>query len=307
MHYFTPSNTKMNIEKENKYSMKVFYHNDKDGRCSAATVALFTGNYEDKDYIECDYTKPLPLNVVTDGEVVYILDIAFTTKTVFQLVNLVNMGCDVTWIDHHKSSIDLLDHARLEWLKSMCVTSVLSVAYSGAALTYMHLYGVDYDQVPYAVKLVDDYDRWIYALDPDTTHFNVGLDTVKHNALDAIWRDLLSSDSEKLGTLIDKGAIIKDYIDRDNESYRDSLAFETIVSGYKCLAVNKKSNAWIFGDKNDKYPLVMTMTFNGEVWQYTIYSSDKSIDCSTIAKSYGGGGHPSAAGWTSEELLFRKI
>lgn len=37
-----------------------------------------------------------------------------------------------------------------------------------------------------------------------------------------------------------------------------------------------------------------------------IYSSNKEIDCSKIAESFGGGGHKGAAGFSSDELLFKK-
>ena len=41
--------------------MKCFHHNDIDGYCAAAIVARYTENYNKDDYIEYDYSFPLPL------------------------------------------------------------------------------------------------------------------------------------------------------------------------------------------------------------------------------------------------------
>jgi oligoribonuclease NrnB/cAMP/cGMP phosphodiesterase (DHH superfamily) len=294
--------------------MTVFYHNDMDGRCAAAVVAKYEGDlYKASDsrnearchYIEVDYIKPLPLEIIKDGEKVYLVDYAFTKNTVWQLEKLVKeKNCDVIYCDHHDSSIHLQQDNKYEWLKS--IKGIRSKEASGAALTYMNLYKVGFDGIPYFIKLVSDYDCWEYKYDPDTTYFKLGLETKDYDALDDVW-EALFVDPMSRETLLELGKIIKSYIDKDNKAYRDSYAYETEVAGIKCMAINRKNNSWIFGEKYYEYPIVMTYAFNGEKWSYSIFSSDPNVDCSKIAESFGGGGHRGAAGWVMDDMPFKKV
>ena len=39
-------------------------------------------------------------------------------------------------------------------------------------------------------------------------------------------------------------------------------------------------------------------------WSVSLYSIDPNIDCGSIAKKHGGGGHPGAAGFQCDSLPF---
>lgn len=287
--------------------MKCFYHNDIDGRCAGAIVANFTDNYDKRDYYEVDYVMQLPLDKIQDGEQVWFIDYSFKENTLYVFDNLINRNCDIIWIDHHTSSINLQEqHKELKLIKGIRQDGI-----SGAGLTYMYLHECSFDNIPYYVKLVSDYDCWLYKFEPDTTHFKLGIETVPYDALDCIWTNLESDDktisNHTLHNAINKGKLIKQYIDQDNTYYRDHFAYESEIEGHKCLVVNRKSNSWIFGEKYKEYPIVMVWVFNGSKYTYSIFSSSKDIDCSKIAEKYGGGGHKGAAGFSSNELLFKQI
>ena len=65
-----------------------------------------------------------------------------------------------------------------------------------------------------------------------------------------------------------------------------------------CYAANLgNANSKYFGDKIDKYDIVCTFCYNGDRWNYSIYSNKEYVDCSDIAKNKGGGGHPGASGF----------
>ena len=172
----------------------------------------------------------------------------------------------------------------------------------------MYLYNCSFDNLPYYIKLVSDYDCWVYDFDPDTTYFKIGVDTKNFDALDDIWIELFDAKSiyAVVNNIIEIGKVIKGYIDQDNNYYRNHFSYESEIEGYKCLVVNRKSNSWVFGDKYNKYPLVMVWVFDGKKYTYSIFSSNKDIDCSKIAERFGGGGHRGAAGFSSDELLFKK-
>ena len=234
--------------------MKCFYHNDLDGRCAGAIVAQYRNNYDKEDFFEVDYVMDLPVGKIKEGEEVWFVDYSFKDNTSFVLTNLLNRGCNVIWIDHHTSSINLVSkNERLNEIKGIRKDGI-----SGAALTYMYCYNKEFNDIPYYIKLVSDYDCWQYKYEPDTTYFKIGIETVKFDALDIVWNNLnLISDNYMLNKLIDKGTLIKNYIDSDNTYYREHFAYESEIAGHKCLVVNKKTNSWVFGEKYNDYPLVM--------------------------------------------------
>jgi len=292
--------------------MKCFYHNDLDGRCAGSIVAQYTNNYNKEDYFEVDYIMNLPVDNIVDGEQIFFVDYSFKDNTKEILNTLMQKGCDVIWIDHHTSSINLVEmYPELNSIKGLRKDKI-----SGAALTYMYFYNCEFDTIPYYIKLVSDYDCWIYKFDPDTTHFKLGIESENFDALDLIWKSLFD-ESDNIGyykmvasakeRLIGTGKIIKGYIDQDNNYYREHFSYETEIEGYKCLVVNRKTNSWVFGEKYSDYPLVMVWVFNGTKYSYSIFSGDSTVDCSKIAEKFGGGGHRGAAGFSSDELLFKKI
>lgn len=284
--------------------MKCFYHNDLDGRCAGSIVAQYTGNYSKEDYFEVDYVMELPLHKVLDGEEIWFVDYSFKQNTAHVLSELIARGCDVIWIDHHTSSLNL----EKEFIGMKSVKGIRQDGISGAALTYMYCYNKEFNDIPYYIKLVSDYDCWQYQYEPDTTYFKIGMETEPFDALDKVWMNInMISDDYITKEIIGKGELIKGFIDNDNTYYREHFAYESEIAGHKCLVVNKKTNSWVFGEKYSEYPLVMIWVFDGSKFTYSIFSSNKDIDCSKIAESYGGGGHKGAAGFSSTELLFKKI
>lgn len=285
--------------------MKCIYHNDMDGRCSGSIVAYFANDYNPDNFIEADYSA-FPIDKISPNDIVYIVDYSFTADTVHNLHKLINeLHCDVIWIDHHTSSIELSNKSEYAWLND--IPGIRSEKLSGAGLTYcyfMHTALVP-ELLPRYIAYVDDYDRWVYRLGDATTAFKLGIETVPYDALDSIWKSLWRLD-DKCDELLAVGEIIKNYIDKTNAIYLKNYGFQSTIAGISCFVVNKRSNSWIFGDKIHEYPLVATVVFDGEWFLYSLYSESEDIDCSKIAESYGGGGHKGAAGFRSKQLIFTK-
>ena len=209
---------------------------------------------------------------------------------------------NLTWIDHHKSSMDLLKkHPELDNIKG-----IRNEEASGAFLTYMYLWDVhSLDEIPYYVKLVSDYDIFTFNYGEQTTYFYLGTNTEDNNScFSKLWSDLFYYNTKPL-ELIEKGRVIKKYVDHDNARYLNSYGFEAKIGVYKCYVVNRISNSWIFGEKYEEYPVVCVYAYDGERYKYTLYSNANSgIDCEAIAKSFGGGGHKHAAGFSLNYNLF---
>lgn len=302
--------------------MKIFHHNDMDGRCSAAIVAYMSSeHFNEEDFIEIDYTKMLPIEKVKENEVVYFVDYSFTETNLNALNKLIKMGCDVVWIDHHYSSILCEEkHPELKKIKGLRIEGI-----SGAALTYIwcfhnfssfnfsdmktveELCKTKFNSLPMFVKYVSDYDCWKWEYGEQTEFFKLG--THAYNTkpdTTSIWMRLLSGNDETpiLSEIIQYGKVIKTYETEMNTWYRENYAFESEICGHKCMVINKKGSAKMFGEKYNEYPLVATFVYNGKGYSYSLYSSNPEIDCSKIAESFGGGGHKGAAGFFLDKLIF---
>lgn len=53
---------------------------------------------------------------------------------------------------------------------------------------------------------------------------------------------------------------------------------------------------------NTKYDGMLVYCFDGKQWLYSLYTDNKDIDLSVVAKKFGGGGHSNACGFVSDKL-----
>lgn len=286
--------------------MKCYYHNDIDGKCAGSIVARKTGNYNPSDYIMYDYSTPLNFDVVEEGETVYFVDLSFSVNTVDKLKELVETKkCNLIWCDHHQSSMEVMKNNP----EYKAIKGIRRNGISGAALTYMYLYECEYEEIPTFIKLVSDFDCWLFTME-HTLEFKYALEAKDHDALDIVWNKLIRDNASimkaYLNKLFDRGKIISKYVKKEYEEYRKKYAYESRIDNYKCLVVNRSCNSLIFGDLIKEYPIVAIWAFDGEKYKYSIYSDKPEIDCSKIAEKFGGGGHKGASGFTSKELILKK-
>lgn len=313
--------------------MLCYHHNDLDGKCAAAVVAYYFNNYDPKNYIESDYSG-LKTELCREDDKVFIVDYSFTENTMKDLIDICEVTKKVVWIDHHDSSIDLVrNHPELKSIPNLRIR--LSKEQSGCYLTYQYFYDASPNEVPLFIQLISDYDNWnhksLFCID-----FVRGLDIEENNPTDEIWKDLfdewemymegllepyserplpqfegitsLDLDNEEGDFfwhkyILDQGAIVSRYLLTQNQSLVDNFGFESYLDNIKCFCLNAKGNSLMFGHKIKEYPMCVTFMFDGEAYNYSVYSEDESISCKEIAERYGGGGHKGAAGFRSPDLL----
>ena len=280
-----------------------YHHNDMDGRSAGAVVAHYFGIEDGANFHEVNYDGNLPdIENAKDFDQVIFVDYSFTEKTCNVLKDLIKKEVNVIWIDHHDSSIRLIkDHPEFE------LPGIVKDGISGAALAYMYFYNVQYDEIPYFLKLVSDYDCWILKLDPLSSYFKLGIDMVDSNPFSDTWKNLLNNPEKAsaVNAICETGKVIKMYVDKTNKETLEAASFETELSGHKCLAVNARGNSWVFGDKIKEYPLVCLFHYDKDKYEYSLYSNGYgNINCGKIAENYGGGGHVKAAGFKSKKFIF---
>lgn len=287
--------------------MICFYHNDADGRCAAAIVAMAEkhGFLKDRmgddvivEYEEMDYKKPCPFGKIAADELVVIVDFSFKPDVMEKILDLTE---NIIWIDHHKTA---KDYPYVSDDRVGGVYDFSEPGKSGALLAWEYFYpGIP---TPYSVCLVSDYDTWQHAM-PGDKQFNLGL-MAKAWCLDpraTEWGDLFS-DREYANRLIEDGTVIESFRNSKCEDYCRMYGYETQIGGFRAFAVNLYTfGSHTFGERMKEYDICIGYVFDGEAYTISLYS-ERGIDTSVISKGYGGGGHSGASGFVCEELPFER-
>jgi len=279
--------------------MIIIAHNDLDGRCAAAIVYRYlqksNWNNEQINLFEIDYETTFPIDKITKNEKVYILDFCLEDDEVNK--KLLSITKNVTWIDHHATSLEKKDIKDLDGIRN--------IKKAACVLTWEFL---NKTKVPDAVKYIGDMDAWIWDYREKSEPFCAALIMEPHEPKDKIWDKLIyeSSSDECISKIIEDGKICIKFRNAISEEYMSKYGFETDFEGKNCFACGFFSFGSIpFGDRMQKYDMCISFEYNGEKFLYGLYS-DKKVDVSKIAEKYKGGGHAGASGFSVKELILKK-
>lgn len=107
--------------------------------------------------------------------------------------------------------------------------------------------------------------------------------------------------------------VTRAFIDPNNDMHLNYNDEDEIEASGKILCLNAVGNSGVFLDKIADYDACILFTFDGDTVKYSIYSNKFSkFPCNVLAvwggKQYGisGGGHTHAAGFYSQDIVFRK-
>jgi hypothetical protein len=153
---------------------------------------------------------------------------------------------------------------------------------------------------PIAVRLAGEYDIFDKR-DPDAELFQHGLRS--EELTEKTWFSLLYYNGGiTVERLLSQGKALQ--FARANE-YRDVITqqgFDVVWSGIKFLACNSheldiRSHLFEAGIK-PHHEALLGFTFNGKDWRVSMYHipGKEHVDILSIAKKFGGGGHPGACG-----------
>lgn len=225
----------------------------------------------------------------------------------------------VTWIDHHKTSIEKWDAGipgyridgvaacRLAW-QWFSVGYYLINHEVTRNLPHHEEFTERVVSEPYAVQLAGEYDIWDKR-NPDAELLQYGLRVTEPT--EAEWNTLLSYNGVPLlERMLEQGRIAQSYqqkVDADlvlHRSYRmqwEGLNFIVLNTG--------RFNSLTFAalDVPDTgHDALLGYMFNGKVWTVSLYHAKHrmDLDLSEIAKKHGGGGHRGACGFTCSKLPF---
>ena len=303
--------------------MKIFYHDDLDGRCAAYWVDCYLMDYGDMwynkknpEYFPMDYDKDFSLNEIKEDEWIFIVDYSIDPEVMEKLLNITK---EVIWIDHHKSAIEKYKNFNEE------IDGIRKDGIAASALSFIYFFNKkilknidkikDYNdlvgEVPEFTLYISDFDTWHFNFKELSSYFITALDKLHDTSpLSDIWQNLENDeeydgkDNFLLSEMLDIGVSLynQDIVKYNKEI--DKYSFESWFGNNKCLVMNISGNGKIGELARDRgYDLIFCYIFDGEKYNISLYSSDK-IDSSKIAIKYGGGGHKGASGFRCNNLTF---
>lgn len=288
--------------------MKIFYHDDNDGKVAAHIVYLWAKNLMEEeinktDFFPVNYGDKIPdAKYVEKGETVFIVDYSFTEATYDNLSAIAfKANGNVFWYDHHKTSLEIKDYVVNH---HVCKDVVIDMNRSGSLIAYDQLIKgteIDNNDIMNVVRLVDDHDRWIHN-DPNSMLFNNGSILYPNGPTDDIWHS-------NPDDVVKIGKVVKKYRDINANKIAHASKYFVKINDKICIVLNTPiKSSQEFGDLYEKYKFAIRWSFDGVNYEYSVYSSLEGIDCAAIAKHFDktGGGHRGAAGFRSNKLEFKQ-
>lgn len=292
--------------------MKCFHHTDIDGKCAGAMVARYTDNYDKNNYIPYNYDGDIPIDSVQDGEDVYFVDLSFSDKSIKTIEELMAKNCKIHWCDHHETSMKFLE----EHPEYNDIDGIRDKRESGCMLTWAYFNNCPVEEcgkkAPEFLKLISDFDCWHMVFE-DSIPFKDYIESLNHEPTDMIWNRFMKNHYRGVPDVeeaVSEGRIIQRHEMKTYEAIRKANAYESVIKygdkEMKCYVINNNGSSLLFGDDIYNHDLVAIWHFDGEKYHYSIYSENPDVDCSVIAKQFGGGGHRGAAGFLLPEMILIK-
>ena len=271
--------------------MKCFTHSaDLDG---ATSGAIIKSKYQRCQMFGINYGDDFPWHLIQPGETVFMTDFSLPMSDMIMLSGI----CHLIWIDHHQSAIDDCAEEGLVFQGTQVSGDAACV------LTWQHCY--PNTPVPYAVKLISDWDVWRFEHEA-TRPFQYALRIQDTAPESPIWERLFTDKNEGfVHTLLDHGLAIMKH-EKQSNKIQCRAAFETELEGLRCIAVNKLfSGSNLFESVWDENKFDVMIAFGWHRGQWKVSLRSTIVGVSELAKRYGGGGHKHAAGFSCKELPFK--
>lgn len=311
-------------------NVHIFYHIDTDGKAAGFFAMEYFRNSEnipDENIMlyPINYSYKIYFDGIESSDTVVIVDFSFEPTDMNKVLEITD---SVIWIDHHVTAIKKYDNK----FPDNNFAGIRHIGLSGAMLTWIYFNKLKecscdegrYTNIeltaedaisckkaaPLFLQLVNDHDIWEYTFKDSTADFQTYVRAVPSEPNDPIWKGLLIDSARDINDsqtmlyrMITSGHTMNIYKASFESDYVKRLSFDVMFEGHLCRAVNLAlCNSSVFDSvKNDKYDMYITFSYNGNMYNYSLYS-DK-LDVSEIAAKYGGGGHRGAAGFRTSKFV----
>lgn len=312
--------------------MKCFYHVDQDGIVSGFYVRKACEQrglaFEPEDFRKINYGTKFPFHDIKQDEFVFIVDYSIEPEEMWQLLSITK---NVFWIDHHQSTIETykdfkcdvkgiritgagISGANLTWLyfKEMCDENWKQVEKTGHKRVKA-LLGRYERGIPMLAKYTAMWDTfsWDKKSEDHVKKFHYAFESYDFDAMSLLLNELngdlgIYYQERLIDDMMEDGLAIEDYLSSTAKQYLRAYGFETTFEGHKVYAINRALINSDFFESIDasKYDMFIGFSFNGSMWEYQLRSAEQDkVNVYELAVKYGGGGHPNAAGFRSEQYV----
>jgi oligoribonuclease NrnB/cAMP/cGMP phosphodiesterase (DHH superfamily) len=286
--------------------MKCFYHKaDLDGHCSGALVKLACPECE---MFPIDYGDSFPWDLITNpDEVIFMVDFSLPPQDMERLDKLL-FPCRLHWFDHHSTAIKSCVNSQHLLGKRSTDKAACELVFETFSTKLWFPRSLTCN--PLVVDYLGKYDSWRHNNDPDILGYQYGmraldLDPANPEAM-VRWSEILEDrrGSLSMSSIITSGKMIQAYETKQNADNMQILSFKTSFHAggkdLRALAINRgPASSLLFQSQWDpeKYDLMVAFVWEKHQWKVSLYTTHPEIHCGKIAKLYGGGGHPGAAGF----------
>ena len=268
----------------------VIYHGTGclDGFGSAYAAYCFFSKKKgvDAEYLGVGHGDILEADV--EGRDVYILDFSYKRDV---LGDICEKADKVVILDHHESA-----QKELEGLDN--VYSNLTVEFdmnrSGAVITWEYFHE---EPVPPLLAHIQDRDLWQFRI-PDSKHLNAALMSYPYEF--ELWEEFANS-VDHFKTLILEGRAINRFRDKMIETYKKKVVYGTI-EGFKVPIVSCPNviTCELLSELAVGNPFAASYSDRANKRGWSLRSAKDGQNVATIAAAFGGGGHPNAAGFSTD-------
>lgn len=291
-------------------SIKVFYHSrDFDGICSAAILyhKYPSEEFRDAEYIGIDYGDLFPWDKITVNDSIVMMDYSLPFHDMLKLREKVQRFC---WIDHHRSAIDEMstDPVLMNNLGGIRDTN-----FAGCELTWKFFSGTEC--MPEVVHMLGRYDVWKF--DERAKHFQLGMrclpDSIR-NPKDGMWWRLIYGDDgntddyfDLVESIVNNGKTVRAFAENNAKFTIENTGMVISYDGIRFLcanACNSSSTLFEFLYDPSKHDAMMSYYFRDGTWRFGLYSTKTDVNILAVAKKFGGGGHPTACGFSVDHKTF---
>lgn len=217
------------------------------------------------------------------------------------------------WIDHHISAInDVNDMCNPEGLRN--------TKYAACELTWIYFF--PNQEMPEIVRMLGRYDCFGHKgtdEEQEVLEFQYAARTVISNYKHAYYylNSYLEGDTAVIEALPQDGSAIYQYLCTEaKQSYKNGFEINIKEISFddgshkgiinrKFICINKERfNPINFGIDYHKegYDGAACFHYANGMYNFSLYNDNGKVDCSVIAKQFGGGGHAGAAGFRSSDL-----
>lgn len=284
-----------------------FYHDDLDGKCSAAIVNKYVQNCEFYKVQYNEYEFEQILEKAT-GQDVYLVDFSFLFHEMEKLLEITKKyNTKFIWIDHHVTAKEKLK----KFFDTENIAGIRSLETSACALTWE--YFAKDELMPDVVRFIADWDCWKFEYGEITKEINEYFNAVDNLPYFDIWKKTLSPAAD-INEFRSAGQLL---LHAKNKRVFTSIKYCEIkkLKGVgKCIIYNTPHDISDIGNflvKSGDYKCaVVYRCLKGDV-VVSMRGDFKTtgFKCNEFAEKFGGGGHVDSAGfqmsdWSEFEKLF---